>query len=71
MELTICWGTEKFFPVKYEGFEVGPIIVKVQLQPNETLEQAYDRVWPQMEALGSKMFLSKRNEFAVRRAAKG
>lgn len=36
-------GKQILYPVKYNGFEVGPLSLEVQLDPGETFEAAYQR----------------------------
>lgn len=69
-QITFVYGEEHFLPHRYQGFKAGPISVTTELRPNETYEQAYERVWPQLMKLGDKMFLAKRNAYAEHFLAK-
>lgn len=67
---TIVYGKESYMPVPYQGFTCGPLSVTITLGPDETYEQAYVRIWPQLEALATKMFIARRNSWHERNAAK-
>jgi hypothetical protein len=42
-EVEVTRGKETFFPVKFNGFDVGPISVRVVRREEETGEEAYIR----------------------------
>lgn len=49
-EVTVVWGAEKYAPIQYHSFDVGPFMVKTTRQAGETLAEVRARVWPALRA---------------------
>lgn len=49
--LTVTMGKEVIYPVKYNGFEVGPLSMTVTVRKGETAASAYDRARGVLEQL--------------------
>jgi len=41
--IEVACGKETFFPIKYNGFDVGPVTVRTQIRAGETARQACAR----------------------------
>lgn len=72
----VTWGEELFSPVQYNSFRVGPFSRRTRVRPGETEDQAFERVYRQLEAMAaktherkSKVFLTKLREAGT--AARG
>ena len=55
-EVTITLAAEKYAPVQYHSFDVGPFMVRTRRRPGETLMQVYERVMPELRAMSDKAF---------------
>jgi hypothetical protein len=55
-EVNVILGAEKYAPIQYHSFDVGPFMVKTTRQPGETLEQVYERVMPVLRAMQAEEF---------------
>lgn len=69
--VTITLGAQKFAPVQYHSFDIGPYSATVVLRDGETYEQAHARVMPMLRAQMKKDFEDSLGEFLdrVRQAA--
>jgi hypothetical protein len=47
-EVTVVLAAEKFAPVQYHSFDVGPFMVKTTRRPGETLREVRARVMPEL-----------------------
>lgn len=61
--ITVTWGEEKFSPVQYHSFAVGPFSITSKLLPGETYEMAYTRLWNHLDNIARTCFIMKRNDF--------
>lgn len=48
--VTVILGAEKYAPIQYQSFDVGPYMVQVEAAPGETIEAVYARVMPILQA---------------------
>ena len=55
-EITIILGQEKYAPVQYHSFDVGPFIVKTTRRPGETVAEVYERLMPELRACSQRAF---------------
>jgi hypothetical protein len=69
--MTVVWPEQRFSPVEYHSFGVGPFSVVVTVRPGETPDQAFDRAWNFLAAQARKMYPSALADFLckVREAA--
>lgn len=56
IEVTVVLATEKFAPIQYHSFDVGPFMVKTTQQPGESIAQVYGRVMPELRKLQAEEF---------------
>ncbi len=70
-EVTIILAAEKFAPVQYHSFDIGPFMVKTTTRPGETLTDARKRVMPELRRQAEEEFKERLTEHLerVRRAA--
>lgn len=61
--VSVTAGKEIFFPVKFQGFEVGPISFQTAIGPGESLEQAYGRASSVVAAMFEAEFNMKRVDY--------
>lgn len=69
--VTATWGEERFSPVQYNTFGVGPFSFTTVVREGETAEQAMIRAYAVVKSTAEKFFDLKCTEFleSVRRAA--
>lgn len=41
--VTVTWGAEKYAPIQYHNFDVGPFATTTTIRDGETAEEAIDR----------------------------
>lgn len=70
-EVTVVLAAEKFAPIQYHSFDIGPFMVKTVRQPGETLKEVYARVMPQLRALQEEEFRTRLPEHLSRVRAAG
>jgi len=56
IEVTVVLAAEKFAPIQYHSFDVGPFMVKTTQQPGESIAQVYGRVMPELRKLQAEEF---------------
>ena len=64
--ITVTWGEEVIQPIQYNGFRVGALTLTTPVLPNETVTQAYERVWRMLDKLGRDQFKRKLDGFSER-----
>ena len=62
-KISITWGEEVYQPLKYNGFRLGPYTVEIEVKPDETMQQAFDRGWKFLEDQALVMFTAKKLGF--------
>ena len=62
-EVTAIWATEKFAPVQYQSFDVGPFIVRTKVREGETGIEAFKRAYAACRAAARSTYPEKRDEF--------
>ncbi len=60
---TVTVGEEKFFPVKFQGFTVGPVAYTTALGPGEDAASAYARASAVAHAMFEAEFQMKRVDY--------
>ncbi len=65
-ELEVTWGGERFSPVQYHTFDVGPISVRIRPAPDELVNQVYRRAYEMVDRYGNQMFQKKLNDHLER-----
>lgn len=65
-EVTIIFGAEKYAPVQYHSFDVGPFIVKTTRLPGETMTELYQRVTPALREFSQVAFKEALERFLER-----
>ena len=65
-EVTVILAAEKFAPVQYHSFDIGPFMVKTTRRPGETLGEVRARVWPELRAMATAEFAERLPEHLAR-----
>lgn len=65
-QVTVTLGVEKFAPVQYQSFDVGPFSLTVTSRPGETVEEAALRGLASLRAVQRKDFEVRSKEFLER-----
>lgn len=65
-EVTIIIGAEKYAPVQYHSFDVGPFIVKTVRRPGESIAQVFARVKPQLQEMSEITYKESLARFLAR-----
>jgi len=60
----VVWGEEKFFPIKFDSFTVGPFEATGVVQPGESVASAMARVYAELAAFAEEQRLQKLASFA-------
>lgn len=53
-EVTVCWGEEKFSPMQYNSFGVGPFFAKGKTRPGESIYDASQRLMQDIAAFAER-----------------
>jgi hypothetical protein len=71
-EVTVFFGEQKFSPVQYQSFSVGPFIMKTKVRPGESPEDAMARAYAALEKHARAIWPQARDGFikSVKDAAK-
>ena len=64
--LTVTWGAEKFAPVQYHSFDMGPLSVTVASEPGLTLAEAHARALAHLKQMAEAQFNEQVVAFAER-----
>lgn len=64
--LTVTLGAQKFAPVQYHSFDVGPYVAQVELEAGETFEQARERTMSKLRAMADADFAEQLQSFLQR-----
>jgi hypothetical protein len=69
--VSVTWGAEKFSPVQYHTFDLGPFSYTTKVRPGETPAEAAQRAYKVCERIARETYVDKRDEFLrnVREAA--
>jgi hypothetical protein len=62
-KVTVCFGEEKFAPVQYHSFGIGPFFMTTTVRAGETPEEAMLRAHRACEAVARKIYPGKRDAF--------
>lgn len=54
--LTVTWGAEKFAPIQYHSFDMGPLSVTVASEPGLTLAEAHARAIGHLKLMAEHQF---------------
>lgn len=61
--VTVVWAEQKFSPIQYESFGVGPFYYKTTVKPGETPAQAMHRAYAVLQEFARTTYPGKRDEF--------
>jgi len=64
--LTVVIGAETYYPVKFNGFTVGPLSATTVIRPDEKAGDAYSRVHRYLSVLFETELQIKRQQFKAR-----
>lgn len=53
-EVTVTLGAQKFAPIQYHSFDVGPYVIKTVRFPGESYAGVYARVMPELRAMAQR-----------------
>jgi hypothetical protein len=62
--IKVTWGKETFQPIPFNTFEVGPFEATASVQDGESVEDAYRRVYGELEAFAAKVRKQKAASYA-------
>lgn len=65
-KLRVKWGSEHIQPIQYNGFHIGDLEIEIEVSPNETPEECYDRAWSWLERMVAKQYEAKLQGFIGR-----
>lgn len=65
-ELEVTWGGEKFSPINFHFFDVGPITVRIKPEPHEKVNEAYRRAYELINRYGQLQFQNKLKDYLER-----
>jgi hypothetical protein len=65
-KLTVTWGPEKFSPISYHTFDVGPFTMETTIKEDETADQAFQRAHQYLSQQARKAFQSRMREYFER-----
>jgi hypothetical protein len=68
--VTVTWSEERFAPVQYHSFGIGPFWMTTKIRPDETPEQAMERAYTALDAVARRLYSQKRKGFFERLDAK-
>lgn len=57
--ITVSWGEETIHPVQYNGFRFGGLVVTAPVQPGESLRDAHDRIYAELDVIAKLQFKEK------------
>lgn len=69
--VTVVLAAEKFAPIQYHSFDVGPFMVQTTRRPGETIKEVWARVMPILRALQEEEFRQRLPEHLSRVRAAG
>lgn len=61
-EVTVTFAPEKYAPIQFHSFDLGPFIARTKVRPDETGEEALIRAYKVLEAFARKTYPQKRDE---------
>jgi hypothetical protein len=64
--ITVVYGQQKFAPVQYHSFDIGPFSMSTTPRPGETYEQAYERAYGFLESCAKNAYKSALAAFLLR-----
>lgn len=62
-EITVFYPEQLFGPVPYNSFRCGNLFYKTFTQPNETIEEAYERAWKFLSARVEEQYAEVKKDF--------
>lgn len=65
-QITVTWGAEKYAPIQYNNFDVGPFSTTTTIREGETAEEATDRAKAFLATLAREEFDKKSVGFPSR-----
>lgn len=65
-EITITFGAQKYAPIQYQSFDIGPFTVRTVRRPGETFAEVYARVAPELRAMAEQEFKERLAEHLAR-----
>lgn len=54
--IEVSWGPEKFSPISFHSFDVGPFTARAKLRPGDTVAQTIARLTEELAKLGAEQF---------------
>jgi hypothetical protein len=71
--VTVTLGAQKFAPIQYQSFDVGPYAVTTAARPGESIADVHARVMPELRAMAAKDYAESLRAHldGVRQAAQG
>jgi hypothetical protein len=64
--ITVCYAEQRFSPVDYNSFGVGPFYMTTTIQPGETHEMAFSRAMKFLQVQARAAFTEAKKDFNER-----
>lgn len=55
-EVTVGWGVEKYAPIRYQSFDLGPFSIKTKVRAGETGQDAFGRAQAMLKQFSTQAF---------------
>lgn len=65
-EITVTWGEETYSPIQYNSFRSGGVVLRSQVKPGETVEEAHERCMRHLRAMSAQQFEEQLRAFLDR-----
>lgn len=66
MAITVTYPKETYFPIKFNGFDVGGLALTARVEPGETVAEVHSRLWAELKALVDEEFEDKLDAYVRR-----
>jgi hypothetical protein len=54
--IEVVWGPQKFAPISFHSFDVGPLTMRTTIRKGETPEQAFERAYSFLASQGRRVY---------------
>lgn len=65
-EITVTLAAEKYAPIQYQSFDIGPFVIRTTRRPGETIAEVFARVMPELRAQAAQEFAARLPEHLAR-----
>lgn len=60
INVTVTWGKQTYYPIKYNGFEIGPFSASMTVDTEEEIVPTMNRLNDEIEKAATQMFMKQR-----------